>query len=39
MHLPQIVTELKIPQKIAEEVFSANLGVRSISEFCGKKMI
>jgi len=40
MHLPQIVAELKIPQKIAEEVFSPELlGVRSISEFCGKKMI
>ncbi len=40
MHLPQIVADLKYRRKIAEEVVSPELlGVRSISEFCGKKMI
>ena len=40
MHLPQIVADLKYRRKIAEKVFSPELlGVRSISEFCGKKMI
>jgi hypothetical protein len=38
MHLPQIVADLKYRRKIAEEGFNPELlGVRSISEFCGKK--
>jgi hypothetical protein len=39
MHLPQIVADLKYRRKIAEKVFSPELlGVRSIGEFCGKKI-
>jgi len=38
MHLLQIAADLTI--EIAEKVFSPELlGVRAISEFCGKKMI
>ena len=39
MHLPQIVADLKYRRKIAEVFSPELLGVRSISEFCGKKMI